>query len=60
MNAAIPDEVRAAFDKWTKADKWRSALTNEEKGRLGAARRDLNRVLRRHGLRYDDVAPHVY
>lgn len=55
----IDDAVLDAFDAFLKADRWTSVLTPEERGRKGARKRELNRVLRRRGLTFDDVAPHV-
>jgi hypothetical protein len=53
----IDDSVRLAFNQWMRANRWTSTLTASEKGKLGAARRELNRVLRRRGLTYNEVAP---
>jgi hypothetical protein len=52
----LPEEVKSAFDNWMRCNLWRSTLTREEAGRLGAARRKLNGTLRKHALTFDEAA----
>lgn len=52
----IPQEVQEAFEKWMRANLWRSTLTRSEIGRLGAAKRGLLAAMRKHGLGFDEVA----
>lgn len=52
---SVPAEVRLAFEAWQKADKWSSSLTRTEIGVLGAAKRRLNSLLRKHSLTFDEV-----
>ena len=51
----LPEEVKTAFDNWMRCDLWRASLTRAESGRLGAAKRKLNRMLRKHSLTFDEV-----
>lgn len=53
----IDDSVRIAFRRWLRASKFLGGCTRKEQGKLGAERRELNRVLRRRGLSFADVAP---
>jgi hypothetical protein len=52
----IDASVQIEFNRWMLANRWTSGLTRAEAGRLGAAKRELNRVLRRRGLTFEEVA----
>ncbi len=52
----LPAPVIAAFDAWLKASVWDSCLTRSQRGKLGAAKRKLNTVLRLHNLTFRQVA----
>ena len=54
--SGLPEEVVQAFEHWEKCNLWRSTLSREEAGRLGAAKRVLNRVMEKHGLTFNDTA----
>jgi hypothetical protein len=51
----LPDEVKNAWNHWMSCNLWRSSLTRQEAGKLGAAKRDLNKVLKKHSLTFDEV-----
>ena len=51
----VPESVVNAWDNWLKHDPWRSSLTSQEKGRLGAAKRMLYQQLNKYNLTFDEV-----
>ena len=51
----IPIEVQNAFEAWLKADKWKSSMTRSEAGLVGARKRTLNKMLKKHSLTFDEV-----
>jgi len=55
----VPAEVLAAFNAWTEAHPWSPGCSRAQAGRIGAARRKLNRVLAKHGLTFLECAPHI-
>ena len=56
MKEQLPEEVKAAFDNWMRRNLWKATFTRQEIGKLGAAKRALNKALTKHSLGFDEVA----